>query len=63
LPDGRGTISRLRGRALRGRQDRIQRVGKGHALFRRLPAHRSDGRTRGGDAALRADEAGGFAQS
>ena len=43
---------------LRRRQDRVQGVGKGHALFRGLPADRGDGRARPRDAALRADEAG-----
>ena len=30
----------------RGRQDRVPRLGKDHALFRRLPADRGDGRAR-----------------
>ena len=44
--------------ALAGRrQDRIPR-GRNRRLFRRLPAHRSHGRTRPRDTALWSDEAG-----
>ena len=42
----------------RRREDRVQGVGEGHALFRGLHADRGDGRARARDAALRADEAG-----
>ena len=41
-----------------GAEDRVQGMGR-HALFRRLPADRGDGRARPGDAAARADEADG----
>ena len=47
----------LRRRADCRRQDRLPRLGEGHALFRRLPADRGDGRARPRDAAPRADEA------
>ena len=56
-PMDRATIRRLRRGAGRGRQDRVPGLGKDHALFRRLPADRGDGRTRRGDAAPRPDEA------
>ena len=42
---------------LAGGEDRVPRI-RGHALFRRLPADRGDGRARPRDAAPRADEAG-----
>jgi hypothetical protein len=45
--------------ALLGRKNRFQGMGKVHALFRGLPAHRSDGGARPKRPALRADEAGG----
>ena len=45
------------------RQDLVQGLGSLHPLFRRLPAHRGDGRARPRDAALRADETGGPHQS
>src|SRR3546814_7077176 len=40
----------------RRRQDRLQGLGKGHALFRRLYADRGDGRARPRNLALRPDE-------
>ena len=43
---------------LDGREDRFQGLGDQHALFRRLPADRGDGRARPRDAAARTDEAG-----
>ncbi len=45
------------------REDRLQGVGDQHALFRRLPADRGDGRARPRDAAPRPDEAGRADQS
>ena len=54
----RGGVRGLPRRAARRREDLVQGVGGLHALFRRLPAHRGDGRARPRDAALRADEAG-----
>ena len=46
----------LRRRAARRREDRVPRV-RGHALFRRLPADRGDGRARPRNPAPRTDEA------
>ena len=63
LPDDQRAIRRLRRRAARGREDRLQGMGNQHALFRRLPADRGDGRARPRDAAPRADEAGRADQS
>src|SRR3546814_4183428 len=40
----------------RRRKDRLQGLGKGHPLFRGLHADRGDGRARGRNLALRADE-------
>ena len=57
-PMDKRAIRRLRRRAARRRQDRLQGMGSRHALFRRLPADRGDGRARPRDAAPRADEAG-----
>ena len=59
LPDDPGRVRGLPRRAARRREDLVQGLGGLHALFRRLPAHRGDGRARPRDAALRADEAGG----
>ena len=42
----------------RRRKDRVQGVGEGHALLRRLHADRGDGVARARDLALRPDEAG-----
>ena len=50
LPDGPRAIRGLRRGARRGRQDLVPGMGKDHALFRRLPADRGDGRARAGDA-------------
>lgn len=47
----------LHRRAAGGGEDRVQGMG-GHALFRRLPADRGDGRARPRDLALGTDEAG-----
>ena len=63
LPDEQGAVRRLRRRADRRRKDRLQGLGNQHALFRRLPADRGDGRARPRDAAPRADEAGRAHQS
>ncbi len=46
----------LRPGAARRREDRVQGVGEGHALLRRLHADRGHGRTRRRDVALRTDE-------
>ena len=58
LPDDEGAVSRLPPGPARRRQDRIQGMGEGHALFRGLHADRGDGRARRGHAPLRPDEAG-----
>ena len=56
-PMSRDQYESLRRRAAGGGEDRVPRI-RGHALFRRLPADRGDGRARPRDAAPRADEAG-----
>ena len=48
----------LRPGAGRRREDAVQGLGEGHALFRGLHADRGDGRARAGDVALRPDEGG-----
>ena len=58
LPDGQGPVRGFRPGADRRAEDRIQGMGR-HALFRRLPADRGDGRARPRDAAARPDEADG----
>ena len=57
LPDGPRAVRGLRRGAARRRQDLVPGMGEDHALFRRLPADRGDGRARRGDAAPRPDEA------
>ncbi len=57
LPADARTIRRLHRRAARRRQNRVPRIRNSDALFRRLPADRSDGRARPRDAAPRPDEA------
>ena len=56
LPDEPRPVRGLRRRGARGGENRVPRV-RGHALFRRLPADRGDGRARPRDPAARADEA------
>ena len=56
LPADARAISRVRRGAAGRRQNDLPRMGNNHALFRRLPADRSDGRTRAGDVAARPDE-------
>ena len=56
-PMSRDAVRGLHRRAARGGEDRVPRI-RGHALFRRLPADRGDGRARPRDPAPRADEAG-----
>ena len=46
LPDDEGAVSRLPPGPARRREDRVQGVGEGHALFRGLHADRGDGRAR-----------------
>ena len=63
LSDEPGAVRGVRRCAAGRRQDLVQGVGGLHALLRRLPADRGDGRARPRDAALRADEAGRADQS
>ncbi len=56
LPDEPRPVRRLHRRAAGSGKDRVSRI-RGHALFRRLPADRSDGRARARDPASRPDEA------
>ena len=58
LPHDEGRVRRLPRCAARGRQNLLQGMGGLHALLRRLPADRGDGRARPRHAALRAHEAG-----
>ena len=57
LPDGPRPIWGVRRRAAGGGKVGIPRI-RGHALFRRLPADRGDGRAGARDASARSDEAG-----
>ena len=57
LPAHARAVRGVRRCARRRRQDRLPRLGKHDALFRRLPADRGDGRARARNAAARPDEA------
>ena len=63
LPDLEGAIRGVHRCAARRREDRIQGLGEGHALFRGLPAHRGDGGARARNPALWADETRGARRS
>ena len=62
-PMTQGRVRRLPRCAARGRQNLLQGMGGLHALLRRLPADRGDGRARPRHPALRAHEAGRPLQS